>query len=305
MIALQERWCTLRGPGPAKKELYAANFSVDDVRASTFSARRAPDRRHFRLVECERCGIIFSDPCCSPEQLGELYSQGVVTYGPQEDQIYDSYAPILDRAVARSTHRGLFVEVGGGAGFMLRYGASAGFDSQIEVEPSADAERKFVAPSPRATFIRDVMTVGTLSAGSASLICFFQMLDHLPDPLRFLEIVHAALEPGGVAVCVTHDASALTTRLLGEASPIFDIQHTCLFNSRNLRQLFAAAGFVGVETFAVANAYALKYWLHLAPSPPVPKHGLLRLVERVGAANLRLKLKMGNIGAIGQKAELP
>jgi len=305
VIALEERWCPLCGRGPEKRERYAANFAIDDLRASVFSARRAPDRRHFRLVECARCGIIFSDPACSPEQLGELYSQGAVTYGPLEDQIYDSYVPVLDRAVGRLARRGVFVEVGGGAGFMLRYGAQAGFEAQIEVEPSEDAERKFVAPSARATFVRSVMTAETLKAGSASLICFFQMLDHVPDPLGFLRNVHDALEPGGVAVCVTHDTSALPSRLLGESSPIFDIEHTCLFDSRNLHGLFAAAGFSGVETFAVANDYALSYWLHLAPFPAVPKRALERVMEAVGMADQRLKLKMGNVAAIGQKASQP
>jgi hypothetical protein len=128
------------------------------------------------------------------------------------------------------------------------------------------------------------------------------MLDHLPDPLAFLKLVHGALEPGGVAVCVTHDSSALTTRLLGESSPIFDIEHTCLFNARNLGQLFTAAGFADVDAFAVANDYALKYWLHLAPLPQKPKRVLERVVEGVGAADVRLKLKMGNLGAIARKA---
>jgi SAM-dependent methyltransferase len=305
VTATEERWCTLCGKGPAKKQRYAANFSIDDLQVSTFSARRAPDRRHFRLVECSRCGIIFSDPACSPERLGELYSQSLVTYGPQQEQIFDSYAPILDRAAARLARRDLFVEIGGGAGFMLQYGAAAGFASQVEVEPSADAERKFSPPSPRATFVRSVMKPGTLVEGSASLICFFQMLDHLPDPLGFLKLVYGALQPGGVAVAVTHDSSALSTRLLGEASPIFDIEHTFLFNARNLHDTFAAAGFEKIETFPVANDYALKYWLHLAPLPAAPKRIVERAVELVGAADLRLKLKMGNVAAIGQKANRP
>lgn len=301
----EPRWCTLCGPGAAKKELYAANFSMADLRASTFSARRAPDRRHFRFVECERCGIIYSDPACPPEQLGELYAQSVVTYGPQEQQIFDSYAPILDRAVAGLSRRDLFVEIGGGTGFMLQYGVRAGFASQLEVEPSADAERRFVAPSARARFVRGILADNTLVEGSASLISFFQMLDHVPDPLHFLKLACRALEPGGVAVCVTHDTSAPLARLLGEANPIFDIEHTYLFNGANLRQMFAAAGFVEIETLSVANDYAARYWLDLAPVPASLKRALRRLLEGIGAADLRLNLKMGNVAAIGRRPRCP
>src|SRR5205085_5366064 len=163
---------------------------------------RSPDGCHFRLVRCAGCGLVFSDPACPPETLRELYTASDGTYGPQEQQIYDSYAPILDRAAARLARRGAFVEIGGGSGFMLRYAQPAGFTEAVEIEPSADAERRFAAPFAGARFVRSVMTDTLLPESSASLICFFQMLDHLPDPLAFLRSVYRASEPGGVAVCV-------------------------------------------------------------------------------------------------------
>ncbi|HXC52084.1 MAG TPA: class I SAM-dependent methyltransferase [Candidatus Limnocylindrales bacterium] len=300
---LEARWCTLCGPGAAKKELYPARFADGDLSAPVFSARRSPDGCHFRLVECAGCGMIFSDPACPPETLGELYAASDVTYGPQEQQIYDSYAPILDRAASRLARRGAFVEIGGGSGFMLKYAAPAGFSSALEIEPSADAERRFVAPSPHARFVRSMMTDALLPESSASLICFFQMLDHLPDPLAFLKAVWRALEPGGVAVCVTHDTSGLATRLLGESSPIFDIEHTYLFNHDNLSRLFSAAGFDRIETFAVANDYSIRYWLGLAPLPAAPKGALLRTLELAGVADRRLRLRLGNVGAIARKPQ--
>ena len=303
--ALEERWCTICGRGAAKKEVYPASFGVEDLSASIFSARRSPDGSHFRLVECAGCGLIFSDPACPPEKLGELYEASEVTYGPQEQQIYDSYAPILDRAAARLRRRGAFVEIGGGSGFMLAWGARAGFATQLEIEPSADAERRFARPSPEARFVRSMMTDTVLPESSASLICFFQMLDHLPDPLAFARTVHRALEPGGVAVCVTHDTTGYATRILGERSPIFDIEHTYLFHGGNLAKLFATAGFDRIETFSVANDYSIRYWLGLAPLPAGPKRMLSRMLETVGLAERRLRVKLGNIGVIAQKPERP
>jgi SAM-dependent methyltransferase len=303
MTALEERWCALCGPMAAKNELYPATFRDEDLSASVFSARRAPDGCHFRFVECAGCGIVFSDPACPPEILRDLYARSEVTYGPQEQQIYDSYAPILDRAVSRLRRRGAFVEIGGGSGFMLRYADRAGFETQLEVEPSADAERRFVPPSARSRFIRSVMTDAILPESSASLLCFFQLLDHHPQPLEFLQVIRRVLEPGGVAVCVTHDSSGLVTRLLGESSPIFDIEHTYLFNPDNLSRLFAAAGFRDIETFPVANDYSIRYWLGLAPLPRRPKRALERVLELVGVGSLRLRLKLGNVAAIAQKAQ--
>lgn len=305
MTTLEERWCALCGPAVAKKERYPATFRDEDLCTSVFSARRSPDGCHFRFVECAGCGLVFSDPACPPEILRDLYTRSEVTYGAQEQQIYDSYAPILDLAVSRLRRRGAFVEIGGGSGFMLRYADRAGFESQLEVEPSADAERRFVPRSARSRFVRSVMTDALLPEASVSVICFFQLLDHLPHPLAFLRSIYRALEPGGVAVCVTHDSSALVTRLLGESSPIFDIEHTYLFNADNLSRLFAAAGFAGIEARPVANDYSIRYWLGLAPLPRGPKRTLERALDLVGAADLRLRLKLGNVAAIAQKRERP
>jgi len=300
-VTMEERHCTLCGPRALKTEKYPANFSADDLNAVIFSARRLPDRRHFRLVRCEECGIIYSDPACAAQDLAALYRDSVVTYGEQEKHIYDSYAPILDRALPRLPRRGTFVEVGGGRGFMLRYGAERGFSELIEIEPSADAERQFTAPAPHARFVREMFQPGTLEKDSVSLVCFFQMLDHLPDPLAFVKTVCDALEPGGVAVCVTHDTDAATARVLGEASPIYDIEHTYLFNRNNLALLFAHGGFSDVETFRVANNYALRYWLGMAPLPSALKKPIDLAFEATRVGQLRMPLWMGNMGIIAQK----
>jgi SAM-dependent methyltransferase len=302
-VTLETRHCALCGQGAPKRQKYAATFSLDDLNAAIFSARRQPDRRHFRLVECGTCGIVYSDPACSAANLAALYSESTVTYDDQEAQIYDSYAPVLDRALGKLRRRGTFVEVGGGRGFMLRYGAEHGFSELIEIEPSADAERRFDAPSDNARFLRSIFVPGALTEGSASLVCFFQMLDHLPNPTEFVQTVYQVLEPGGVAVCVTHDTSALSARVLGEASPIYDIEHTYLFNRTNLARLFERAGFVDTDAFRIANDYALQYWLNMAPLPKALKNPLARAFERTGVGRVRFPVYMGNMGIVARKPD--
>ncbi|MCM2322893.1 MAG: class I SAM-dependent methyltransferase [Oligoflexia bacterium] len=306
MTLLSPRHCTLCGPDAGKRVRFAPNFEAQDLNAAVFSARRMPDRRHFQLVCCEGCGIIYSDPACDPAALASLYQASSVNYDRQEEQIFDSYAPVLDRGLRRVAKRGLFLEIGGGTGFMLRYGAQHGFAEQLEIEPSADAELKFRPAGPAARFVRGMFDQtlfeqGPLRRSSVSLACFFQMLDHVPSPVELLRTVHEALEPGGIAVCVTHDTSAFSARVLGERSPIYDIEHTYLFNPANLSRLFAHAGFTEIESFAVANRYSLRYWAHLAPLPLGLKRSILPALERTGLARLPLRLNAGNFAIIARK----
>jgi SAM-dependent methyltransferase len=302
MVELSERHCTICGPSAPKRVRFEANFDPADLNAEIFSARRAPDRKHFRLVECGGCQLIYSDPACDPSLLAKLYEEAAVNYDRQEQQIYDSYAPLLDRGLARTPNRGTFVEIGGGRGFMLRYGARHGFREQIEIEPSADAEKRFEAPAPTARFIRGIFHKGTLAPNSVSLACFFQMLDHVPDPLAFVRDVFDAVEPGGVAVAATHDTSAWSAKLLGEKSPIFDVEHTYLFNRDNARRLFEKAGFTDVQVVPFANRYALRYWWHMAPLPKPLKQGLGPVWEGLRLADVRIPLYAGNLAVIARKA---
>ncbi len=298
---LESRACTLCGPQASKRVKYAANFAASDLNAEVFSARRSPDRKHFQLVTCASCGIIYSDPACDPSQLRQLYAQSDVTYSEQEEQIYQCYAPILDRALQRTSLRQSFVEVGGGRGFMLRYGSERGFASQTEVEPSRDAAAKFTPLSPKQQFVCDVFAKDTLPAGSASLICFFQVLDHIPNPKKFLDDAWTALAPGGVVVCITHNTDALSAKLLGRRSPIFDIEHTYLFNLRNIAKLLEQSGYTDVESFPITNAYSARYWLNLLPGPQPLRQGAIRLLDKSPLRNVKLRLRAGNLAAIATK----
>ena len=304
-MELQSRSCTLCGPGTPKRLKYRERFSTSDLNPEIFSARRSPDKVHFRLMTCTGCGIIYSDPACPTEKLQGLYEDALVNYSGQEQEIYDSYEAVLDKALRLTKGRNVFAEVGGGSGFMLRYGVERGFREQIEVEPSRDACAKFEAPGPDGRFICDLFRPGVLPDNSVSMACFFQVLDHLPDPMAFVRDAHGALEPGGVAVGVVHNTRAISARLLGERSPIFDVEHTYLFNGENARRMFLSAGFEHVEVFPVANRYSARYWMNLVPSPPRLKKHAMQLLQKSRLGDVKIKLHAGNFAVVGRKARNP
>ena len=44
------------------KILYKPNFDIKKVDYNIFSARRLPDKIHYRIVKCKKCGLIYSNP---------------------------------------------------------------------------------------------------------------------------------------------------------------------------------------------------------------------------------------------------
>ena len=106
---------------------------------------------------------------------------------------------------------------------------------------------------------------------------------------------------GGAAVAVNHNTQAISARLLGERSTIFDIEHTYLFNPTNLAELFRTVGFERVEAFPVANRYALRYWLHMAPIPSGMKRRALSILTKLRLADQKVKLYAGNVAVIARR----
>jgi SAM-dependent methyltransferase len=299
---MQIRDCTLCGPDAGKRVLYLANFSEQDLNKSIFSARRLPDGIHGQLVQCQTCEMIFCDPAVDTNVLSQLYQEALVHYDNLEGPIYDSYRPILEAGLVRlKGSRTSFLEIGGGSGFMLRFAKDNGFASATEIEPSRDAEKKFVPAAPSHKFICDIFRPGLVAKDSVSLSCFFQMLDHVPNPREFLQNVFEVMQSGGVAICVTHNTKAISARLLGEKSPIFDIEHTYLFNPENMKALFEKIGFKNVTTMRISNRYPILYWFNLFPFPRILKKVLNPILKALGMGKIRLSIPAGNFAVIGSK----
>lgn len=300
--------CTLCGPRAPKRLKYGGNVTPEKITPQNFSPRNLGVRKHFDIVECDSCGILFSDPVLPAATLNDLYSQSDLSDEPVlesgaaalEPHIAESYRPVLERAARNLSSRRRFVEVGGGTGFVLAEAARLGFTELVEVELSEEARRKFAAPNG-ARFIASTLEESSIERGSASAVAFFQMLDHVPDPKNFLARVYDCLEPGGQAVCVVHNTRAIPTRLLRRRSPIFHVCHNYLFHPENLTRLFGSLGYENIEAFPIPNAYPLWYWLYLLPLPPGLKRALGKALRAARLDDKTVRLYAGNFAVIARK----
>ena len=72
---LHKTTCSLCLTDTQDQEIYPANFSPEDLNPEVFSARRLPDRLHYRMVACRGCGLMRADPVLSSKALSVLYAQ--------------------------------------------------------------------------------------------------------------------------------------------------------------------------------------------------------------------------------------
>jgi SAM-dependent methyltransferase len=299
-VGLQSTSCAICGTPGGAHELYPATLTTDAFTAAVFSARRLPDRVHYRLVTCDACGLVRSDPVLGADGLAKLYAASTFDYGGELDGLKATYGRALRAAAELVPGRAGLLDIGTGSGFVLELAQDGGWSGVRGVEPSADAIAQ-ARPDIRPLIAMDVMRPELFESESFDAVSMFQVLDHMPDPAGLLEECHRVLRPGGIVLAFNHNVTAWSARLLGERSPIVDVEHTYLYSPATMRRLFGDAGFEIVSVRAARNTYSLSYLAQLLPLPARHKAALLARLRgsRVGA--VKATVPLGNLRLIARR----
>lgn len=300
MIALQATACAICGSGVGAVELYPANFDAGAFNTNVFSARRLPDRIRYRMVRCTGCGLVRSDPIADAAALAHLYTESTFEYDDEVANLKATYGRYLRLLERHRAHKGALLEVGCGNGFVLEEALRQGYDTVRGVEPSTAAIAKADA-RVRPHLVCDIMRPGLFQPEQFDVVTFFQVFDHLPNPVEVLVECFRILKPGGLILCLNHNIAAVSARVLRERSPIIDIEHTYLYTPKTLTRLFTAQGFSVERVLPVRNIYTLHYLTRLMPFPKALKTSLLKRLRRNAFGQVRLAVPLGNLCLIARK----
>jgi SAM-dependent methyltransferase len=301
-VVLQPTRCAICGTVENSVEIYTANFDFEAFNPATFSARRLPDQIHYRIVKCKSCGLLRSDPIAPSELLEQLYIKSDQTYNQEIENLmltYGHYLAKLDKFVLQKQ---ALLEIGCGSGFFLERALKLGYENVYGVEPSVRAVSKATS-SIRSNIKIDIFRPGLFSENTFDVICFFQVFDHLIDPNASLSECYRILKPGGLLLGLNHNSTSLSAKLLGERSPIIDIEHTYLYNPKTMSYIINKNGFHVIKTGAVWNNYSLQYLFQLIPMLGKAKLIILGLLRKTKIGQIRLKAFLGNLYIIARKIE--
>ncbi len=205
----------------------------------------------FAVVRCPDCALVFVSPRLSPAALQRMYDapsyfEGGV-YGAQSSW---SPAMVLQRIwmagrlaeiARRRPAPARLLEIGSGYGLFLEHAREAGYDVH-GVELSATAAEH--ARSRRGLDVFQGQLAQTPPT-PADVICFWDTLEHVPDPVAFLRQVRRRLAPGGLfALSVPNVASAPARALGARWWTLKPEQHIWQLSPDTLRLLASAAGLV-------------------------------------------------------------
>jgi SAM-dependent methyltransferase len=297
---LLDRQCPVCGSHDKSQVAYRARIDEEKLDDFAFASRKLPEYMHLQLLKCPVCDVLYASPALAAEFLASAYRDAAYDSDEEAEYAAATYARQLDSILGSIGNRGVALEIGAGNGAFLRHLSKAGFQEVIGVEPSHQA----AASADEA--IRPLIRLGMFRAsdfapGSISLLSCFQTIEHVNDPRGLCSEAYKLLRPNGAIFLIGHDYRSWVTGLLGERSPIFDIEHLQLFSRDSLRFLLTACGFDDVRIGTIRNRYPLAYWMKLLPAPQALKRALIPLSRKLLVGRLPLSVNIGNLYAVGFK----
>jgi 2-polyprenyl-3-methyl-5-hydroxy-6-metoxy-1,4-benzoquinol methylase len=275
---------TASAPEIAKRSSHPQCPICSDSRTVRFSFVHGRDS----IYSCGSCGVEFQFPQPCDTTLAAIYSSAYFLGSKDAEALHNQralkrrtarlYLDILEPLVRMPNPR--LLEIGCGHGEFLLEARARGFQVEgLEYSEHAAAEANSQLGH---TAVRvESPEADCLPASTYDLIGAFDVIEHLRDPKRALEYMHAALKPGGVVAIVTPSLDSWSRRLLGRRWMEYKTEHLIYFSRKSLAALLTTADFTNIGFRPNYKTLNLNYVAAHFDRFPVPiLTPLMRLLRR-------------------------
>jgi len=265
-----------------------------------FSSRRSPSKNHCRIVQCNKCGLIYANPIFNDDYILRLYRDSVFINEVQVELTAEDYLDQLKIATVFIDNKCNLLEIGCGNGCFLKKAKEFGFKNVYGVEPCKDSVEQ-ADQEIKGNIINDVFKEGLHKDNFFNLVCVIHVFDHLIDPNDVLKNIYRVTKESGHILVISHNVKFILTKILGERSPMYDIEHIYLFDKTTIRKLLEKNGFRVIYVKNMMSRYTIGHILKMFPFPGSIKTFLLKACNFLKIADKAIKINGGNMVALAQK----
>jgi len=272
---------------------------VDDslLSSRSYSSRKIPELMHYPYLECVNCRTLFVENLPSSEFLQSSYNKA--EFVSRKDSVYAAQTYFDQLSRMNLLNHGKLLDIGCSDGAFISKVESESVMNVLGIEPSLQAiENADVT-------VRDKIHHTTLERfegeSEFNVVTCCQTVEHLNDLDGLIAKSKKLLVNQGHLVLVCHDRFSIVNRILGEKSPIFDIEHLQILNKAGVKWLLKRHGFVDVKVRPISNKYPIAYWLLLSPIPKVAKH-FIDVRRDSWYFSWGIRIRVGNLIAVGKQA---
>ncbi len=235
-------------------------------------------------LKCQRCGLVFLNPRPDEKEALQFYDRDYYGEGPEKFRSW-LQGPRLFFAWKRARrvtrffpHPGKVLDIGCGQGTFLEWLQREGWECQgteLTAESASRASRRGIPVSV------GPLTEDQFRPLSFDLITLWQVLEHLPDPMKTLKTATRFLKKGGILAISTPNIDSLQAEVGKDHWFHLDPpRHLYLYSPRTLGRMMGVLG-LGLEElhhFSLEqNPYGwLQSFLNLMG---LPENGLYTLLK--------------------------
>jgi len=202
------------------------------------------------IMQCDKCTLVVkSNFICSRNKIQIL----------QDDEYYDPYARARskinfkmakDRVDMLKAYisSGRLLEIGSATGEFLEAAVKQGF-----VVLGVDASRQYCEYTTEKGLnikcgrLEDI----NVDKKSFDVIAVFHLIEHIEEPLAFLNLIYGYLKDGGVLFIVTPNVDSFTNKIFGYNHPVFTQRdHLLFYSKQTLSGLLEKANYKVVALFS-------------------------------------------------------
>ncbi len=215
--------------------------------------------RHHTIVQCERCGLVYTNP--RPDSCDLLES-----YEAVEDPLYiqeregrvltfTHHLVPLEKITGPAMGRKL-LDVGCYTGVFLDIASANGWDAW-GIDPSRWAVEQ--ARARGLNTLEGTLESADFPANFFDVVTMWDVFEHLTNPAQTLRRAWRVLQPGGLLVIHTMDIDSLFARVMAGRWPWLMEMHIYYFSRRTLRAMLEKNGFRVVSIRPQGRYQTLEY----------------------------------------------
>ncbi len=214
--------------------------------------------RHFAIVQCKNCGLVYTNPRLDGAQI-------INSYEAVEDPLYleerDGRVLTFERHLhpLEKLHAppGKLLDVGAYTGVFVEIAARHGWDAW-GLEPGRWAVEQ--ARSHGLNMIEGTLDRSGLADRSFDVVTLWDVIEHLTDPFKEIQETYRVLKSGGLLVIHTMDIDSLFARVMRSRWPWLMEMHVYYFSRRTLSAMLEKAGFKVIRAVPQGRYLRLGYF---------------------------------------------
>ncbi len=212
----------------------------------------------WNIVQCNVCGLVYVNPQPSENFLEEHYqnylpesSDNITEWGKMMSGVFRESLKIINK----TEKRGKLLDIGCAHGFFLEAASDTGWDT-YGIDLSKQAVQ--YAKNKGLSVSNSILFEKTYQDNEFDIITMFYVLEHLPNPARYLKEVYRILKPSGILLIRVPHTTPIVTLLKAFNIPnkLYDApSHLTDFSPQTLKRLLEKIGFDTIRTYIGGMTY--------------------------------------------------